>query len=341
MYSLYPILKSKYKDMFDFTTRPEEVFRYKKNRVIFIFRFYGQPYSDAQAIDYFNRLRDHYDKIIYFEDSASPRRVIVNAIDYVDIYYKKAMPKDISQYKIECYAETAFGDYYHRNFNIDDAKPIISKPLTDEQIGKIKISWNIGIGPYPKTRIKRAVCNHLIKREYLLLLSLLLGHPKKYKAKKIRNNLICAMRFRYNRGDSEVLDFQRKFFVEAAQKKSEFFSFGKVSLNDYNKELRDSKMTFSPFGFGEICFRDFEAIINHSLLIKPNMDHISTWPDVYINNKTYIPVSWDGSDFFEKIEWWRQSDVKDIVEDAYEIYLSQFNQYTERLEQILNQVYSL
>ena len=31
----------------------------------------------------------------------------------------------------------------------------------------------------------------------------------------------------------------------------------------------------SPFGWGEICFRDFESIILGKLLIKPNCDHIT------------------------------------------------------------------
>ena len=50
----------------------------------------------------------------------------------------------------------------------------------------------------------------------------------------------------------------------------------------------------SPFGWGEICFRDFESIILGKLLIKPNCDHIITWPNIYQDNM-YVPIDWDAS----------------------------------------------
>ena len=32
------------------------------------------------------------------------------------------------------------------------------------------------------------------------------------------------------------------------------------------------------------------------MLIKPNMEHLRTWPDYYIENKTYLPMTWDDLD---------------------------------------------
>ena len=31
----------------------------------------------------------------------------------------------------------------------------------------------------------------------------------------------------------------------------------------------------SPFGFGEICYRDFEAMLNGACLIKPDVSHLT------------------------------------------------------------------
>lgn len=61
-------------------------------------------------------------------------------------------------------------------------------------------------------------------------------------------------------------------------------------------ELRQSKLCWSPFGYGELCWRDLEAIMAGSVLVKPNMSHLATAPDLYHPGETYLPVEWDFSD---------------------------------------------
>jgi hypothetical protein len=75
-----------------------------------------------------------------------------------------------------------------------------------------------------------------------------------------------------------------------------------VSYRAYINELRNAKIAVSPFGAGEMCFRDFEIILSGSLLLKPSMDHLMTWPDFFIDNENYVSVKWDFSDFDDKIE---------------------------------------
>ena len=78
-------------------------------------------------------------------------------------------------------------------------------------------------------------------------------------------------------------------------------SSGRVSLKAFNQELAQSKLCFSPFGYGEICWRDFEAIAAGSVLVKPDMSHIDADPDIYQPFETYIPVRWDLTDLDEKV----------------------------------------
>jgi hypothetical protein len=65
----------------------------------------------------------------------------------------------------------------------------------------------------------------------------------------------------------------------------------------YMRELRASKVCFSPFGYGEVCWRDYEAILSGAVLLKPDMSHIETDPDVFVAGETYMPVRWDLADF--------------------------------------------
>jgi hypothetical protein len=74
-----------------------------------------------------------------------------------------------------------------------------------------------------------------------------------------------------------------------------------VGLIRYLRELRHSKICFSPFGYGEVCWRDFEAVANGAVLLKPDMSHISTEPDIFRPHETYVPLRWDLADFDDTV----------------------------------------
>ena len=71
----------------------------------------------------------------------------------------------------------------------------------------------------------------------------------------------------------------------------------------YLKTMHDSKISFSPFGMGEICFRDFECMQFGTIFIKPNQDLVHTIPNIYEDGKTYIGCKYDWSDLEEKIDY--------------------------------------
>ncbi len=75
-----------------------------------------------------------------------------------------------------------------------------------------------------------------------------------------------------------------------------------ISYRKYVQELRSSKTCFSPFGYGEICWRDIEAFAYGAVLIKPDMRHLETSPDIYVPGVTYLPVKWDFSNLQEVVE---------------------------------------
>ena len=67
----------------------------------------------------------------------------------------------------------------------------------------------------------------------------------------------------------------------------------KLPYQEYIQSLYQSKMALSPFGQGEVCYRDFEIPEFGVAMIKPNMDIVNTNPNPYIANETYIPVDLD------------------------------------------------
>ncbi len=114
----------------------------------------------------------------------------------------------------------------------------------------------------------------------------------------------------------------------------------KIPVEEYFKEIEDSKILFSPFGWGAICPKDYEAIMKGCLLMKPSIEHINIFPDVLVPYETYVPVKWDLSDLEEKIEYYLEHDDErqKIIEKAAEVYqeLMQAPTFVDRVKGILD-----
>jgi len=74
----------------------------------------------------------------------------------------------------------------------------------------------------------------------------------------------------------------------------------KLPFEEYIRVLYDSKLSLSPFGMGEVCFRDFECMQYGTVIVKPNMNMVKTKPNIYIEDESYISVKPDWSDLKEK-----------------------------------------
>ncbi|RZI55142.1 MAG: glycosyltransferase family 1 protein [Pseudomonas sp.] len=75
-----------------------------------------------------------------------------------------------------------------------------------------------------------------------------------------------------------------------------------VKHSRFLAELRRSKVCFSPFGYGEVCWRDYEAVLSGAVVLKPDMSHVETDPDIFVAWKTYAPVAWDLSDLRDVLD---------------------------------------
>lgn len=87
--------------------------------------------------------------------------------------------------------------------------------------------------------------------------------------------------------------------------------------SEWLKELGKTKICVCPWGFGEMCYRDYEAMLSGCIVVKPNTDFVETWPNIYKAHKTYIPCRED----FE--------DLQDICADV----LRKYDQYAGMIEE--------
>ena len=77
---------------------------------------------------------------------------------------------------------------------------------------------------------------------------------------------------------------------------------GQSTPQQFVEVMKRSKVGLSPFGMGELCYRDLELIQYGCLLIKPDMSKVITEPDFFKPMETYVPVKPDWSDLNETIE---------------------------------------
>ena len=75
-----------------------------------------------------------------------------------------------------------------------------------------------------------------------------------------------------------------------------YVSTDKLARGNYFAELRKSRAVLSPFGLGEITLKDFEVFLTGALLVKPDISHLETWPDLYRDKETILTFRWDFED---------------------------------------------
>ena len=77
----------------------------------------------------------------------------------------------------------------------------------------------------------------------------------------------------------------------------------RMPFQEYMQNLWNSKISLSPFGMGEFCFRDIESMMVGTIILKPSHEKVDTLPNMMIDNETFIPCKYDWSDLEEKIDY--------------------------------------
>jgi len=77
----------------------------------------------------------------------------------------------------------------------------------------------------------------------------------------------------------------------------------RMPFQEYIQKLWSSKISLSPFGMGEFCFRDLESMVVGTIILKPSHKKVDTLPNIMIDDETFISCKYDWSDLEEKIDY--------------------------------------
>jgi hypothetical protein len=337
LYSLYPFWTSPNRDRFDFSTDLEWALKKDKNKFILLVRCFKTFTTREQRMDFILQLKKKYEKVFLFDDNDGAESYFLDLLPVVDKYYKKQIYTDLNNYSKAFVWDRIYTHFYQDSSNQHSASliPTVSETPTRKELEKISLLWNIGIGQYPLSRIKNLLAKESVKKFGKLVMPLLLTKRELNRKIPTPQNAKCHARFGYTEYP-EIVGYQRKLFLETLRRDDRFM-VGKVSPKLYKKEIKEVKAVFSPYGWGEVCFRDFEAIINGAVLIKPDMGHLRTWPNVFVPYETFIPVKWDGSDVLEQTEQLFEDPqlMSKLTHNAWNVYHSAFPELESRVLEII------
>ena len=276
--------------------------------------------------------------VLWFDTTDSTGTPQFKVMPYVDGYYKNQILKEAGMYYKRFYGGRLISDYYHNEFGISEEResPFVLNPLDPAYRSKLFVSWNPALNDHGIFANNYSLWGNIRSRSRLLI------PPRKYTARfidagRVRNVPIAA-RFGLTHARNFV-KFHREMLLRRLRRYNVDSRF--VSHAAYYNELGNAKLSVSPFGLGEITYKDFETIICGALLVKPDMGHVETWPDLYLDGRTYVSCKWDFSDLGDKIDHLLSSPEKARgmaaeAQDIYKRYL--FNggdEFAGRIEEIV------
>jgi hypothetical protein len=218
---------------------------------------------------------------------------------HIDAYVKKNTLKDFKAYGEPTLGDTNLSNFYAKRFNIGLPERKFPIPAKFER----KFVWGSGFEHSPQI------------------------FERLQKPLSLRDRSIDLHARMATDGTEWYRHMRREAQAKAAELSGAFkvTYHGRVSIREYFAELKRSKLCFSPFGYGEVCWRDFEAMSTGALLLKPDMSHLRFAHDLFRPYETYVPVRWDLGDLPEKVAYYveQTKEREDIAKKAFDLLRSQ------------------
>lgn len=302
----------------------------QKNSSDVVFFLHGCLEAPENVAKSLEKIRtDHPDrKLIFIDPFAQASTWYFNVLPYVDKFLKRQIYHNFDDYKQDFIGGSRLTEFMATHWKIDLDKWYVGSEIPHGYEDRLGLGWNLGTA---KTFVQGLQKPFLSlcpapKKTIDLFCRMSLGHEHKkewyYEYRKIALQAIEPLKSKYNvaSGGGSI------------QK-------GLVSKRQYAREMKRSKIVFSPFGWGESCWRDFETVCSDCLLIKPSMSHLKTEPNIFIEGETYVPVRWDFADLEEKCTYYLENpdEAERIVKNARRAYANYFeqNRFLQTIEQVL------
>ncbi|HZX32172.1 MAG TPA: glycosyltransferase [Rhodocyclaceae bacterium] len=217
---------------------------------------------------------------IVFLDAGAPLdlRLAEAVSPWVDRYVKKHVFRDREHYLRPTRGDTNLVEYFNRLYGLEDAPPV-QFPIPPGFLDKLLVGPSF-VTSRRLLPVFRSAPQPLILDKDVRLHARFAEQGEPWYTRMRRHAMAVCRNFAY----------------------ASVVSSESVAFRRYLAELMAARICFSPFGYGEVCWRDYEAVMCGALLVKPDMSHVETRPDIFVPYETYVPVAWDLSDLEDTIE---------------------------------------
>jgi hypothetical protein len=263
--------------------------------VLFVLSEYFRTHSGIDRLELLKRYRQKVDTLIYLDTTASTGTTSFEVLPFVDLYAKSQLLRDRAQYTQTFYGLRCYTEYYHRRYGLVDGAEEYRQPASADQLEKLAVSWNLGLGDYHTfaTWPRR-----------LRILLPWADYQVPVTPVDVPRDIDVSFRGSVGYGRATIAfqrqETRRQLEEMAASGNYQIEYGGKLPYHEYRAEMGRTRVAPSPYAWGEICFRDFECFLSGATLLKPDMGHLETWPDHFEPDVTYVAHAWDFSDFQEK-----------------------------------------
>ncbi len=252
-------------------------------------RFYLHRWArdERAALDEIAGYAERVGVVLYVDPSDSTGWLQSQVLPFVTRYCKPQLLKDRAAYLHPHYGDRIYADYYHRAFGVEDDEPVASRPVASaDELAKLRVSWHSGLADHSLWGPARTGLRRHLPFDGLL------AFPRSFTPVRRPRPVGVACRFgvAYER---DTVAFQRRRIRETLRPR---LPTQKLGRRAYFAEMRAARIVVSPFGYGEITLKDFEALLCGALLVKPDMSHLDTWPDLFRDGQTIAAHRWDLSD---------------------------------------------
>ena len=292
---------------------------------------HGSRNDKDLLIEFLSEMKKSTTKIIWYDAADSTGSSDFSIIPYVDIFLKKQILKDRNYYTAN---DKSLNLRLWMNNEIANQSDYPFDFCPKDQIHKLKLGWNLGFNDYRYFGYKMSRLSNYLNYNW---------YPLKITETAANRNLDLTFRGTIHseiNGKSHISEQRNKVITLLNQLNLNIASGASIPKKKYWKELRNAKLSISPFGWGEVCYRDFETFIAGAILIKPRMDHLETIPNCYFENQTYVPIAWDLNDLPEKLDHlitnYKQS--QQIAINGQKTYLETINNPNVFINTLINAI---
>ena len=252
----------------------------------------GQPEYVRRILE---TLRARCDATIWFDTTDSAGWVFSGALEVAKAYYKNQLLADRARYLEPMHGRRAPSDFYHRQAGVTDPQGDDGPQVHDAALlDRLRVSWNSGLADYSRFGPRRMAAYRHLRCGALLQWPRRFADPRAARP----NEVSCRFGTAYDRPS---VAHQR---LEIRRRLADRLPTDKLGRGAYLHEMETSRVVVSPFGLGEITLKDFEVFLSGALLLKPDMRHMETWPDLFRDGETMRAFAWD------------LGDLEDVLADA-------------------------